>query len=227
MAGEDRKLVWQAATVALAVSAFGLSFGVLTAEAGLSLAQAVALSALVFSGSAQFAAVSIVADGGTGVSAVVSGLLLNVRSLAFGVVLAPVLDGPLRRRLFASQLVIDESTALAVAQPDDDRRRRAFWLTGGAVFVGWNVSTVVGAVLTGALGDRIDPLGLDAAIPAAFLALLAPRLGTGPERLAAVIGTAVALALVPVAPAGVPILAASVGAVVALRLGPQGQEAPT
>jgi predicted branched-subunit amino acid permease len=116
----------QALAIGVAVGLFGLSFGVLAAQTGLSLLQAAALSTLVFVGSSQLAAVGVAAEGGTAVAAVLGGLLLSARSVAFGVTLAPLLRGSLRRRLLASQLIIDESAALAAALPDPTSARRGF-----------------------------------------------------------------------------------------------------
>jgi 4-azaleucine resistance transporter AzlC len=199
----------QALAIALAVGALGLSFGVLCADTGLGLPMAVALSTLVFAGSAQLAAVGVVADGGTALAAVAAGLLLNARSVAFGVALAPILGGRLGRRLADSHLLIDESAALAAAQSDPADARRAFRTAGLAVLVLWNAGTVAGWLLTGSID--VEAIGLDVVIPAVFVALLAPRMGDGPSRVTALAGAAIALALTPVAPAGLPILLAAAG----------------
>jgi 4-azaleucine resistance transporter AzlC len=201
----------QALAIGLAVGLFGLSFGVLTAQADLSLAKAVALSTLVFAGSTQLAAVGVVAEGGSALSAVLGGLLLAARCVAFGVVLAPLLRGRLGRRLLASHLVIDESAALATAQPDPASARRGFWAAGIAVFVLWNAGTIAGWFLTGAID--VEATGLDAAIPAAFVALVWPRLDRPSARVAALVGAAIALLASPVLPAGAPVLLAGLGAV--------------
>ena len=123
-------LLRQALAIGVAVGLFGLSFGVLAAQTGLSLLQAEALSALVFAGSTQLAAVGVAAEGGTALSAVLGGLLLSARCVAFGVTLAPLLRGRARRRLLAAHLVIDESAALAAAQTDPAAARRGFWAAG-------------------------------------------------------------------------------------------------
>lgn len=207
-------IVRQAVAIGLAVGAFGLSFGVLCADTGLGLPMAIAMSTLVFAGSAQLAAVGVVAEGGTAVAAVAAGLLLNARSVAFGVALAPVLDGPLRRRLLDAHLLIDESAALATAQEHPREALRAFRVAGVAVFVMWNAGTLAGWLLTGAID--IESIGLDAVIPAVFVALLAPRLHDPAARSAALAGAAIALALTPVTPAGLPILLASAGVLAGL-----------
>jgi 4-azaleucine resistance transporter AzlC len=206
----DRAILGQALAIAVAVGLFGLSFGVLARETGLSLLQAEALSTLVFAGSTQLAAVGVAAEGGTAFSAVLGGLLLSARCVAFGVTLAPLLRGPLWRRLLASHLVIDESAAVAAAQPDPAAARRGFWAAGIAVFVLWNAGTVAGWFLTGAID--VEATGLDAAIPAAFVALLWPRLDTTPGRVAAATGAVIALVAVPLLPPGAPILLAALGA---------------
>lgn len=193
----------------LAVGVFGASFGVLATTAGLTVAQACAMSVLVFTGASQFAVVGVIGSGGSLGSALGSALLLAARNAAYGVALAPtVARRSLGRRLLAAQLVIDESTAMAMAQPGRRAREQALWTTGVAVFVCWNVATALGAVVGDAIGDP-EALGLDAAFPAGFVALAVPHLRTRAGRVAALGGVLIALALVPLAPAGVPIVAAA------------------
>lgn len=199
-----------------AVGAFGISFGVLAVASGLSAAQAMAMSLLVFTGASQFAAVGVIDAGGSTVAALGSALLLGARNAAYGLSMSKVLTGSLPRRLLASHLVIDESTAMATSQTNDRDRQRAFWWAGGSVFVFWNIGTLLGALGGDAIGDP-QRYGLDAAFPAGFVALVVPHLKSLEGRLAAVMGFAIALVLVPVAPSGVPILAASVAVLLGLR----------
>ena len=205
-------VVRNALGVGVAVGAYGLSFGALATTSGLSIAQACALSILTFTGGSQFALVGVIGAGGSPAAGVASALLIGVRNAMYGLRLAPLLRVTGARRLLAAQLVLDESTAMAVAQDEDRAARLGFWSTGLAVFVCWNLATLVGAVGATALGDP-EALGLDAAVGAAFLALLWPRLtGRGPWITALVAG-AVALALTPHFPAGVPVLVAGLVAV--------------
>lgn len=190
-----------------AVGVFGASFGVLAVTAGLSVSQAVVMSMLVFTGASQFAAVGVVDAGGTVAAAVASALLLAARNTAYGVALAPTLRHRLAVRAVAAHLVLDETAALATAQNDRRDAVRAFWLTGVAVFVAWNGGTAVGALAGRAVGDP-GALGLDAAFPAGFVALLAPHLRRPRGPLVAVTGGALALLLTPLTPVGIPILAA-------------------
>ncbi len=215
-AEQKRAIRGQALSIALAVAPFGVAFGVACSEAGLSVWGAIGFSTLVFSGSAQFAAVSVLADGGTAVAAITSGLLLNLRSLAFGVAMAGALRGPLWWRALTAQLMIDESTAVGSVQRTDALRRYGYLAGGIAVFVLWNLTTILGASALSSSEQLIEDLGIDATIPAAFLALLWPRLSDPVQRLIALVGAGIALALVPVAPAGVPIITAA-GAVVLAR----------
>jgi predicted branched-subunit amino acid permease len=201
------------------VTPFGLAFGIACAEAGLSVWQASAFSSLVFTGSAQFAAVEVIGDGGTAAAAIAAGLLLNLRSLAFGVVMAPALTGPLWKRAWWSQLMIDESTAIGAAQGEPHWRRYGYLCGGLAVFVTWNISTLVGAAVLSSTGDLVHDWGIDATIPAAFLALLWPRLADEGQRRSALAGALIALALVPVAPPGVPIVVAALGVLAGWRSG--------
>ncbi len=201
----------QALSISLAVAPFGIVFGVACAEAGISPAVALGYSTLVFAGSAQFAAVDVLGDGGTVAAAVTAGVLLNLRSLAFGVAMAPSLTGPVWRRALLSQLMIDESTAVGTARPEPRWRRHGYLVAGLGVFALWNLTTLIGVTAISSSGDLIERTGLDAAAPAAFLALVWPRLSMPTQRTVAVVGALISLALVPVAPAGVPIVAAVLG----------------
>lgn len=213
----------QAASIVAAVAPFGIVFGAAAATAGLSMWQAVGFSALVFGGSSQFAAVEILSDGGSVASAAVAGLLLNVRSLAFGVIMARALAGPWWQRAAMSQLMIDESTAVGAAQEDLRWRRYGYLVAGLGVLGVWNLTTVIGFAVFSDAGDLITDLGLDAAGPAAFLALLWPRLVSPAQRRTAIAGALIALALIPVAPPGVPILASMLGVAVATVWPPIGR----
>ena len=199
---------------------FGVAFGVAASEAGLEVWQASAFSVLVFAGSAaQFAAVDVIGDGGAAAAAVAAGLLLNIRFLAYGVVMAPALEGPWWRRALWSHWLIDETTAIASSQADLRWRRRGYLLTGALLFTAWNASTLFGAAASASAGDTIVDWGIDATIPAAFLALLWPRLAAADQRVTALAGGLIALALVPLAPPGIPISAAAVAVVAGWRVG--------
>lgn len=200
-----------------AVGLFGVTFGVLATTAGLSVAQACAMSLLVFTGASQFAAVGVVGAGGSPASALASALLLASRNGIYGLALHRQLRGRLLRRLGAAHLVIDESTAMALGQTDPVDGERAFWVAGLSVFVFWNLGTLAGAMGGTALGDP-ETWGLDAAFPAGFIVLAAPHVRSVDGRVAAIAGAVIALVAVPLLPAGAPIVVASLGAGVALGL---------
>lgn len=218
----------QALSVSLATGAYGLSFGALSVAAGLDVWQTLALSLLVFSGGSQFAFVGVVGAGGGPWAAVATSTFVGIRNGFYGVGLAPVLR-PMRgwRRAWAAQVTIDESTAVALAQPHEDpeARRAGFWWTGVGVFLAWNAITVVGAMLGSRLGDPAD-WGLDAAAAAAFLALVWPRLASRRAQAVAGASALVALALTPVAPAGIPVLAAAAVAIAAGWGHPRPEDVP-
>lgn len=196
--------------LAAATGVVGVTFGILAQEAGLTVAKSQAMSAFVFTGASQFAAVTVIASGGSLAAAVASGLFLAIRNAFYGPVVAPLLPRHRLARAVSAQFVIDETTAMATAQEDPHDARGAFWFTALWLYTMWNVGTLVGYLA----GERIaDPqaLGLDVAFPAAFIALLLPHLRTGQGRATAIAGGLVALVLLPVAPAGVPILAAALG----------------
>jgi 4-azaleucine resistance transporter AzlC len=203
--------------IGIATGVYGISFGVLAVGAGLSAAQACAMSLLVFTGGSQFAAVAVIAAGGSAATAVANAVLLAVRNAAYGFTLASLLRGGRPRRALAAHLIIDETTAMARAQDDERSARGAFWLTGASVFLCWNLGTLGGALAGAGLGDPAR-YGLDAMFPAAFLALLAPQLRQAGAPAAALAGALIAVVLLPLTPAGVPVLAASLGVLAALRV---------
>jgi predicted branched-subunit amino acid permease len=207
------QVVRQSLSVGVATGLYGVSFGALSVAAGLSVLQTCLLSLLLFSGGSQFAFVGIVGAGGSGVAAVATSTLLGLRNGLYGLQLARLLRLVGWRRLVGAQVTIDESTAVAIGQPERPASRLGFWVTGAAVFVLWNLTTLVGALVGNALGDP-KKYGLDAAAASAFLALLWPRLKAGEARVVAVAAAFVAIVLSPFVPAGVPVLAAGLAAVV-------------
>ena len=194
--------------VGIATGAYGISFGAVSVAAGLSVAQTCVLSLLMFTGASQFALIGVAAAGGPPVSGAVTALLLGTRNTLYGLRLAPLLGWTGWRRTAAAHLLIDESTAMSVTRESRPAARVGFLTTGVAIFVLWNLFTLVGAVAGSAIGDP-RTYGLDAAVGAAFLALLWPRLSDRRNQLVAVAAAAVALGVVPIAPAGVPVLAAA------------------
>ena len=221
-AGWERRrhqVVRDALSVGLATGAYALSYGALATSAGLSVAQTCALSLLMFTGGSQFALIGVVDGGGSAVSGAATAVLLGARNAFYGLRLTQLLEVRGARKLVATQLVIDESSAMAVGQDDDPRAARlAFWTTGVAVFVFWNVVTLAGALGAEALSDPAV-LGLDAAAPAAFLALIAPRVREREPFLIALASAGVALAVTPLVAPGIPVLAAAAVAVVAVSAG--------
>ena len=213
----------------VAVGLYGAAFGAAAVAAGLSVWQASAMSLLMFTGASQFALVGVLGAGGSALAAVGSALLLGTRNTVYGVRLVPLLRPRGTRRVGAAHWVIDETTAMALAASDRTLGRLAFLATGATIYLGWNVMTVVGAVGAAALGDTARA-ALDAVVPAAFLALLWPRLRRGfPEaavqRRVAVGGAAVALVLTPFVPAGLQVIAGVVAVALAGR--PSAATRPT
>ncbi len=201
-------------TLGLAVGVFAVSFGVAAVGAGASVAQTCVMSLLVFTGASQFSAVSVIGAGGSPASAFGGAALLAARNAVYGLAMAPHLTGRLATRLVAAHITIDESTAMAAAQSDERHRRAAFWITGLSIYVFWNIGTLIGAIL----GSAIDPTtyGLDAAFPAAFVAMVWPLLRERRSAMAAAIGATMCLALIPFTPVGIPILCAVLGVVVGI-----------
>lgn len=214
--GLARREVWREGVgVAVATSAYGISFGALAVASGLDVWQTCVLSLLMFTGGSQFAFIGVFSAGGMSAlpSAVASAALLGVRNMAYGMRMSPIIGSGFWKRAAAAQVTIDESTAVAISQGARPLRLLGFWVTGIGVFVGWNLTTLLGALLGDVLGDP-KTWGLDAAAAAAFLALLWPRLK---QRQAIAVGIAaavVASALTPFIMPGLPVLVAAVVAIV-------------
>lgn len=212
MAEVRQRIVRDAVAIGVATGAYGVSFGAIAVSAGLTLLQACALSLLVFTGASQFAFVGVVAAGGAPISGAATALLLGSRNTLYGLRLGSLLRLRGVRRSAAAQLVIDESTAMAVNRESGPEARLGFFATGVSVFLLWNLATLVGGIAGQALGDPRD-FGLDAAVAAAFVALMWPQLTDTRSRVTAVAAALLAVVLVPMVPAGVPVLAAALVAV--------------
>lgn len=213
---ELRRGAVTAVPLGIAVGLFGVSFGVLSVTSGgMGALPAIVMSASTFAGSAQFAAASIIAGGGQPIAAIAAALLLNARYLPIGVSVAPFLRGGPLGRFLRSQLVVDESWAIA-SRGDGTFDPSRLVGAGVVLWLCWVVGTIVGVIGGEALGDPAA-LGLDAAFPALFLALLTGQLGPGRSWAAAILGASIAVALIPITPPGVPIIAAALAALVGLR----------
>jgi predicted branched-subunit amino acid permease len=207
----------QALSVGVATALYGISFGAIAVTSGLSVLQACLSSLLLFSGGSQFALVGVIGNGGSLWAAVSASSLLGIRNGLYALQINSSLRPRGWRRPVAAQITIDESTAVSVAQADTSGRRLGFWLTGLTVYVGWNLMTLLGAVIGSAIGDP-RTYGLDAAASAAFLALVWPRLRQRRGLEIAVLGAVVDICLVPVLPAGLPIVAAgAIGLIAGMR----------
>ncbi|MEV5509900.1 AzlC family ABC transporter permease [Streptomyces orinoci] len=210
----DRQLRRDIGAVGLAIGVVGASFGAIAVAAGQSPWIPLTMSATVFAGGAQFTALGIAAGGGTAAAAVLAGLILNARLLVFGLSIADVLQTGWRARLLGSHLLVDQAAAFTQAERDPLRRRAAYLGCGVLLYLTWNLGTLLGVLAGRAIGDP-RALGLDAAEPMVFLALVLPALREAPARRCALAGAALALATAPFLPAGLPVLLGLLGLVAA------------
>ncbi len=192
-------------SVAFTVGLYGAAFGAAGITAEFSILQTCLLSLLLFSGASQFAVVGIMGAGGSAVSAIATATLLGFRNALYGLQLAPILKVTGLKRIIASQITIDESTAVSTLQSNDSDRKRAFYLTGFGVYIFWNLFTFLGALGASAIGNP-SVWGLDAAVPAAFCGLVWPRLKDKRLFLISACAIILALLLTPITPAGIPII---------------------
>lgn len=202
-------------SVSLTVGAYGIAFGAAGVAAGFSVFQSCLLSLLTFSGASQFAIVGVIGAGGSALSGITTASLLGIRNGLYGLRMAPLLQVKGLRRVVAAQITIDESTGVALSQEErgESAMRHGFWLTGFGVYIFWNIFTLIGALGAQAMGDPAA-WGLDAAVPAAFLGLVWPRLKKNSDRILAASAALLSLALTPILPAGIPIISTAILAVI-------------
>ncbi len=214
MTDEGHQTVRDALSVAVTVGTYGVAFGAASIAAGFSVLQTCLFSLLTFTGASQFAAVGVMAAGGGAASAIATASLLGTRNALYGLQMSPLLRVTGLQRVAAAHVTIDESTNVSLSQAPRGVRamRLGFWITGGGTFLFWNLFTLLGALGAKALGNPAS-WGLDAAVPAAFLGLLWPRLTTTFLRVVAVSSMAFALLVTSWLPAGVSIIASVVVAV--------------
>ena len=201
-------------SLSLTVGAYGIAFGAASVANGFSVLQSCLLSLLTFSGASQFAVIGVLGAGGSAISGIATASLLGVRNGLYGAIMAPRLKVKGFKRVVAAQLTIDESTAIALGaqKRSDDAMRHGFWLTGFGVYIFWNFFTLLGALGAQAMGNP-SAWGLDAAVPAAFLGLVWPRLLGKFERTLAASAVILAIVLSPIISAGLPIIATALLAV--------------
>lgn len=205
---EQRAIIRDGLAVGLATGMYGIGFGAISVASGLSVLQTCVLSLLMFTGASQFAFVGVIGAGGSPLSGAATALMLGTRNTLYGLRMGPLLGFRGARRAAAAHILIDESTAMGVTRETQQAARVGFLSTGVAVFILWNVATLLGALGGELIGDP-RAFGLDAAVSAAFLALLWPRLHDRLHLTVAVASAALALVLVPLTPAGIPVLAAA------------------
>jgi predicted branched-subunit amino acid permease len=201
-------------SVSFTVGLYGIAFGAAGIAAGFSLLQTCLLSLLTFSGASQFAVVGVLGAGGTAISGITTASLLGIRNALYGMRMAPIMKFRGVKRIVGAQVTIDESTGVSLGQSElgDDAMRQGFWLTGIGVYIFWNLFTVLGALGAQAMGNPAA-WGLDAAVPAAFLGLVWPRLTNNFERSLAVTAMVLSIALTPFVAAGIPIISTALLAV--------------
>lgn len=207
-------------SVSFTVGAYGVAFGAASVANGFSVLQSCLLSLLTFSGASQFAIIGVLGAGGGPISGIATASLLGIRNGLYGVLMAPILCVRGIKRVIAAQITIDESTGVSLSQEDRglDAMRRGFWLTGFGVYFFWNLFTLAGALGAQSMGDP-SAWGLDAAVPAAFLGLLWPRLKSTTDKFLAIAAATFAVVTTPLLPAGLPIIGT---AVLALIVGLRG-----
>jgi predicted branched-subunit amino acid permease len=216
--GQAARATRDGVALGLAVGTSGLAFGAAAVTSGLSVAQACVLSVLAYTGASQFALAAAVAGGGSLVAGTAGAVLLGSRNGLYGLRLAGLLRARGATRLAAALGITDESTAVALAQPSPAAARAGFRATFVSLYLTWNAASLAGAVGAGRLGSP-SSFGLDVVGPAAFLALLWPRLRDGrTERGVALAAVVIALAATPFSPPGIPVILAAVAALGAALL---------
>ena len=205
---ERRVVLRDSLSVAIPVGTYGAAFGAASVAAGFSVLQSCILSLALFSGASQFAVIGVMGAGGSAISAIATGALLGIRNGLYAMRMTPILKLSGVRKILGAQITIDESTGVALSQENRGlpAMRYGFFATGIGVYIFWNLFTLIGALSASSIGD-ISAWGLDAAVPAAFLGLLWPRLNSSRSRVAALLAISSAILLSPLVGAGLPIIA--------------------
>jgi predicted branched-subunit amino acid permease len=203
-------------SVSITVGAYGVAFGAAAVANGFSVLQSCLLSLLTFSGASQFAVIGVIGSGGSALSGIATASLLGSRNGLYGVLMAPILKVRGLKRIVAAHVTIDESTGVSLSQEPRGLQamREGFWFTGFGVFIFWNLFTLAGAIGAKAMGDP-SAWGLDAAVPAAFLGLVWPRLKNSTDKSLAIVAAIFAIATTPFLPAGLPIIGTALLAIAA------------
>lgn len=214
MSRVNRSTASASLSVSFTVGLYGIAFGAAGIAAGFSLLQTCLLSLLTFSGASQFAVVGVLGSGGSAISGIATASLLGIRNSLYGLRLSPILKLRGWKKVVGAQVTIDESTGVALGEIErgEESMRHGFWLTGLGVYLFWNLFTLAGALGAQAMGDPAA-WGLDAAVPAAFLGLVWPRLTGRLEKVLAITAMVLALTLTPFVAAGLPIIATALLAV--------------
>ena len=199
-------------SVSFTVGLYGSAFGAAGIASHFTVLQTCLLSLLLFSGASQFAVVGVIGAGGSALSAIATSSLLGTRNALYGLRLAPLLKLSGLKKMAGAQITIDESTGVALSQNNEEDQIKGFWYTGIGVYIFWNIFTLMGALGAKAMGNP-SAWGLDAAVPAAFLGLLWPRLIDFKTRAIAITATALSLSLTPFLSAGVPIISCALLAI--------------
>jgi predicted branched-subunit amino acid permease len=203
-------------SVSITVGAYGVAFGAAAVANGFSVLQSCLLSLLTFSGASQFAVIGVIGSGGSALSGIATASLLGSRNGLYGVLMAPILKVRGLKRIVAAHITIDESTGVSLSQEPRGLQamREGFWFTGFGVFIFWNLFTLAGAIGAKAMGDP-SAWGLDAAVPAAFLGLVWPRLKNSTDKSLAIVAAIFAITTTPFLPAGLPIIGTALLAIAA------------
>lgn len=214
----NRATLSKSLSVSIAVGAYGTAFGAAAVAAGFSVLQSCLLSLLTFTGASQFAVIGVLGAGGTALTGIATASLLGFRNAIYSMIAKPILNVRGIKKVIATQITIDESIAVSTAEEvrGSEAMKHGFWLTGIGVFVFWNLFTLAGALGAQAIGDPAA-WGLDAAVPAAFLGLVWPRLKSRDDYVLAISAAVLALALTPIIAAGLPIIATALLAVAFAR----------
>ncbi|GAB3280061.1 AzlC family ABC transporter permease [Parasphingorhabdus pacifica] len=201
--------------MAVAMGLVAASLGAIAVSKGVPLWLITVMGLAVFAGGSEFMAVGLMTSGAAPITAVVGGLMLNTRHFPFGLAVGDLLGSGKLTRIFGSHIMVDEAVAFALAEDDPARKKRAYWTAGLVLYCTWAPSIFLGGLLGRHIGDPAD-LGLDAALPAAILALIMPSLRDRPTLRAVVVGAGIALVTAPLLPEGLPVMCALLGVAAAL-----------
>ncbi|UTO18070.1 AzlC family ABC transporter permease [Acinetobacter sp. Z1] len=206
---EQYHLIKAIVLISLATGIVGISLGSVAASVDMPLWIPILLSLSVLAGAAEFTFIGMIATGANPIFAALTGILINLRHLPFGLSVASFIEKN-AYRFIAYHIMNDESVMFGLSQQNDQAKKSVYWMCGLGICILWPIGVLAGYILSKNIPD-IHFFGIDAAFPAILFALILPMLKNKTTRKRVFIGTTLSIASIPLLPTGLPVLISMFG----------------